>query len=57
MVPCNGGRVIDEATAVAGEQPSPIDRVQITPRINPVAARHGRSLAPVGNGRATRSVP
>ena len=37
--------VVDHATTIAGEQATAIDGVQITPRIDTVAARHDPSLS------------
>jgi hypothetical protein len=41
--------VVDDAPPVAGEQTARRDRVQVTPRIHPVATRHASELrTPVG---------
>ena len=37
--------VVDHATTIAGEQATSIDGVQVTPRIDTIAARHDPSLA------------
>src|SRR6185295_13932377 len=45
-------RVVDHTTAVAGEQATGMNGVEITPRVNTVAAWHDSSLSPAAMGTA-----
>jgi hypothetical protein len=49
--------VVDDAAAVASEQAASAHRVQIPPRINPVAARHHTIMSGRAFGAARRTAP
>ena len=45
VVPYDPFLVVDHAAAISGEHPAPGDGVEIAPRIDSIAARHGASIA------------
>jgi hypothetical protein len=52
-------RVVDHTTAIAGEQATGMNGVEITPRVDTVAAWHGTSLsfAVTGTAGERRMIP